>query len=95
MNSGDLTQLEQATLEWVSLDYENVETICDNISEAIGREVPKVDVYSSLISLHKKELVEAYLYDPEARRFVLTSPEKHEITEVWWLQSKMARKQDA
>lgn len=91
----NLTKLEQVTLEWVSHDYENVDSIITNISEDMGAEVATADLFLTLIKLHRKNLVSAYLYDPAIQAYSLTSsPENEKIDNVWWLEKKNAVKRE-
>jgi hypothetical protein len=78
--------MELATLVWVSMDYESVESIRHNVAQEIGFEVSDEEVGETLLALFSKGLVQAYRYDQEVNQYVPQQPfGESAITELWWL----------
>ena len=59
MMTQNLTKLEEVTLDWVSHDYENVESIIRNVGEDMGTDVTASEIFLTLMKLHRKNLVSA------------------------------------
>ena len=77
--------MELTTLVWVSMDYESIETIGNNVSEEIGFSVSDQEISESLLSLFTKGLVQAYRFDSEINQYVPQQPfGEGDITELWW-----------
>ena len=81
-----LGRLEVASLYWVSMDYETLETVLANVSGDYGKSVPKESLYRVLVGLRSKGLVESYTYSPVHEKYVPQAPVgKYPQRDVWWL----------
>ena len=77
--------MELATLVWVSMDYESIETIGKSVSEEIGFSVSGQEIGESLLSLFTKGLVQAYRFESENNQYVPQQPfGEADISELWW-----------
>ena len=81
-----LSQMELATLVWVSMDYESIASISKNISEEIGFSVADEEISESLLALFSKGLVQAYRYESKNNQYVPQQPfGESDMTDLWWL----------
>ena len=81
----NLTKIEAIALEWVSMDYESVSTILDNVAADFGSSVTKSELCSALSSLKEKGFVESYNHDREQNLFVPILPSNSNVENIWWL----------
>lgn len=78
--------MELATLVWVSIDYESIASIRQNVTDEIGFSVSDQEISECLLALFSKGLVQAYRYESKNNQYVPQQPfGEADITELWWL----------
>jgi hypothetical protein len=84
-----LTSLQREVLSRVAEDYEAAHTITADISRDLNRPVSEGEVKQALFSLARVGLVQAYLYDANARRYKkIDSAEAESAEEPWFMSIK-------
>ena len=81
----NLTKIEVIALEWVSMDYESIPTILENVVSDLGSPVTELELFEVLSSLREKGVIESYSYAKKQNSFIPKSPDANSINDTWWL----------
>ncbi|MFO1303888.1 MAG: hypothetical protein U1F54_09165 [Burkholderiales bacterium] len=82
---------ELTVLGAVANDYEAVHTIRSDLERDLGRPVSENELGAALIRLATAGLVDALVYDPNARRYRRVDLAEHSASELWFFISAHGR----
>jgi hypothetical protein len=73
-------------------DYENIQSILDDVRKAVHFPVEKEAVTQSVRKLHDQKLIDAFYYDAPKTSFVITNPGESQFEETWFSISEAGRR---
>jgi hypothetical protein len=85
-----LNKIEMAALSWVSMDYETIRSIIENISRDIGTRIEPHELYRILCSLRQKGLIESFSFSVQCHDYVPEAPNgtSTELEKYWYITNK-------
>ena len=83
--SEPLQKLKKVVLFWVSMDYESIESILQNVINDYDADVKPDELHKTLLELRSMGLIESYAYSTHDQEYipqvkVSNKPGK----EIWW-----------
>ena len=80
-----MDKLKNSLIELSAFDYENIDSIRSNLSNAVGYIPTDKEISDALVELNKKGCINFYKYNQTRQQFELVPENKSYTNELWFM----------